>query len=46
VHIAASPDEADALKHKLSQQHPDQEFDLYIQGSPEHVRGQSTFEHL
>ncbi|KAI9863856.1 MAG: hypothetical protein M1813_003508 [Trichoglossum hirsutum] len=37
VHIAASPQEADTLKHKLSRQYPDQEFDLYIHGSPEHV---------
>ncbi|KAI9774936.1 MAG: hypothetical protein M1840_000152 [Geoglossum simile] len=37
VHIAASPEEADLLKQNLSRQYPDQEFDLYIHGSPEHV---------
>jgi len=42
VHIAASPEEADTLKQKLSRQYPDQEFDLYIHGSPEHVCRQPT----
>ncbi|KAH0541882.1 hypothetical protein FGG08_003687 [Glutinoglossum americanum] len=37
VHIAASPEEVDGLKRELSRQYPDQEFDLYIHGSPEHV---------
>ncbi|KAH0559063.1 hypothetical protein GP486_004349 [Trichoglossum hirsutum] len=37
VHIAASPQEANELKHSLSRKYPDQEFHLYIHGSPEHV---------
>lgn len=37
VHVASSPAEAEGLRRRLRQQEEDQDFDLYIHGSPEHV---------
>ena len=37
VHVAASPEEAIKLRHKLSRLHQENEFDVYISGSPEHI---------
>ena len=37
VHVAASPEEAETLKKKLSTQLNSEEFDLLIHGTPEHV---------
>ncbi|KAH8820490.1 bacterial low temperature requirement A protein-domain-containing protein [Xylogone sp. PMI_703] len=37
VHIALSPEEAQSLRQRLSAVRPDQDFDLVISGSPEHL---------
>ncbi|KAI9803941.1 MAG: hypothetical protein M1833_000222 [Piccolia ochrophora] len=38
IHIALSPEEAEALKRQLSDTPNNEPFDLYIQGSPEHLQ--------
>ncbi|KAG4435821.1 hypothetical protein IFR05_008680 [Cadophora sp. M221] len=38
IHIAATPEEHEKLKHELTKSEPDLEFDLCIRGSPEHVQ--------
>ncbi len=37
IHVAASPEEHEQLKHQLTNSDIDYEFDLCIRGSPEHV---------
>ncbi|EME48450.1 hypothetical protein DOTSEDRAFT_161978 [Dothistroma septosporum NZE10] len=37
VHVAASPEEAATLRQRLAQIHSDDEFDIYISGTPEHL---------
>ncbi|KAI5370915.1 putative Low temperature requirement A [Septoria linicola] len=37
IHVAASPEEADALKKRLAQVHEDSTFDVYISGTAEHL---------
>ncbi|RFU32656.1 hypothetical protein B7463_g3676, partial [Scytalidium lignicola] len=37
VHIALSPEEAQSLRQRLAVVRPDQDFDLVISGSPEHL---------
>ena len=37
VHVASSPEEAETLKKQLSHQNHQEEFDLLIHGTPEHV---------
>ena len=37
VHVAASPEEHRRLQKTLSTTEPDEHFDVYIHGSPEHV---------
>ena len=37
VHIAATPEEHEELKKKLPQSEKEGDFDVFIQGSPEHV---------
>lgn len=38
VHIAASPEEHDRLRRDLAKVEPDEDFDVYIHGSDEHVK--------
>jgi len=38
VHIAGSPEEADILRKTLSQNEKEEDIDLVIHGSPEHVQ--------
>ena len=38
VHVCGSPDEAEQLRRTLSTTEKEDEFDLVIHGSPEHVR--------
>jgi hypothetical protein len=37
IHVAQSPEEETRLRHQLSIQEPNDNFDVYIHGSPEHV---------
>lgn len=37
VHIALSPEEAESLRQRLAAVRPDEDFDLVISGSPEHL---------
>ena len=37
IHIAVSPEEALRLRHQLQQVHKEEEFDVYLSGSPEHL---------
>lgn len=37
VHIALSPEEVELLKQRLSTIRPKQDFDIFINGSPEHI---------
>lgn len=37
IHVAASPEEAISLKARLSQIHSDDDFEIYISGTPEHL---------
>lgn len=37
IHVAASPEEADQLKKRLSQIHSNDEFDVYISGTSDHL---------
>ncbi len=37
VHVAGSPEEHRRLQRTLSTTEPDEHFDVYIHGSPEHV---------
>ncbi|KAK5126641.1 hypothetical protein LTR85_009575 [Meristemomyces frigidus] len=37
IHVASSPEEAIHLRHKLSQLHKEEEFDVYVSGTPEHL---------
>jgi hypothetical protein len=37
IHIAHTPEEHAALSKQLSQNNPDDAFDVFIQGTPEHV---------
>lgn len=41
AHVAASPEEALRLKERLIQLHPDGNFELFVNGSNEHVRQNS-----
>ena len=38
IHVAATPEEHETLKRKLSRADPDADFDIFLRGSPEHVR--------
>lgn len=38
VHICHTPEEHEIVKKKLLEKHPDHDFDLFIHGTPEHVR--------
>ena len=38
IHIAHTPEEEVELRRYLSVSEPSQDFDIYIHGSPEHVR--------
>lgn len=38
VHIAASPEEHERLRRDLAKVEPDEDFDVYIHGSDEHVK--------
>lgn len=38
IHVAATPEEHETLKRKLSRADPDAEFDVFLRGSPDHVR--------
>lgn len=44
IHIAGSPDEAEQLRKTLSTTEKDGNFDLVINGSPEHVREQLSLD--
>lgn len=37
VHVAASPEEAVNLRQRLASIHSDDEFDIYVSGTPEHL---------
>ena len=37
IHVASSPEEHTRLQKTLSTTEPDERFDVYIHGSPEHV---------
>ena len=37
IHVAATPEEHETLKRKLSRADPYAEFDVLLRGSPEHV---------
>lgn len=37
IHVAASPEAAETMRRQLSQDYKNDEFDLIIHGSPEHV---------
>ena len=38
IHVAATPEEHETIKRKLSRADPEAEFDIFLRGSPEHVR--------
>ncbi|CAK4028528.1 low temperature requirement A [Lecanosticta acicola] len=37
IHVAASPEEAASLRRRLEQIHSNEDFDVYISGTPEHL---------
>lgn len=37
IHVAASPEEAVSLKARLEQIHSNEDFEIYISGTPEHL---------
>ncbi|KYG42820.1 hypothetical protein M433DRAFT_146436 [Acidomyces richmondensis BFW] len=37
IHVANSPDEALRLREQLSRLHDEEEFDIYVSGTPEHL---------
>ncbi|KAK4547050.1 hypothetical protein LTR36_001271 [Oleoguttula mirabilis] len=37
IHVASSPEEAIHLRHKLAQLHKDEDFDVCVSGTPEHL---------
>ncbi|KAK4507404.1 hypothetical protein PRZ48_001139 [Zasmidium cellare] len=37
IHVAASPEEAISLRQRLEQIHSNEDFDVYISGTPEHL---------
>jgi hypothetical protein len=37
IHIASDPSEAEELKRQLSKERSEDQFDVYVQSTPEHV---------